>query len=113
MHKLGTACTVWLLVACGGAKAVEPKPVAATTDLHADIETFCSAETAEHVAGGLPDLGPYLEPKLHDTEVKTILLGLKDGKTTISQAQVQIDAVIASEHIAACPTREKLFAPKT
>jgi hypothetical protein len=113
MHKVGTACTVWLLVACGGAKAPDAKPPAATSDLHADVETFCSAEAAEHVAGGLPDLGPYLEPKLHDTDVKKILLGLKDGKVTIPEAQAQIDALVASEHVTACPTRDKLFAPKT
>jgi len=80
--------------------------------LHADVETFCSAEAAEHVAGGLPDLGPFLEPKLHDTEVKKILAGLKDGTTTVADAKVQIDALVAAEGVKACPTSDKLFAPQ-
>ena len=112
MTKLGPACTLWLVVACGGAKAPEAKPAVPTNDEHADVETFCSAEAAEHVAGGLPDLGSYLEPKLHETEVKKLLAGLRAGTTSMDAAKTQLDALVDAEHVAACPTRDKLFAPK-
>lgn len=110
MRKLGPSFFLCLLVACGGAK--KPAPEApATTDLHADVVAFCSPETAEHAAGGLPDLGPFLEPKLHDTAVKKILLGMKDGTTSVADAKGQVDALITAENVPACPTRDKLFAP--
>ncbi len=113
MHNLGALCTLWLVAACGGSKPpATPAPVSPTTDEHADVVAFCSAEAAQHAAGGLADLGPYLEPKLNDTQMKKIVMGMKDGTTGIADAKVQVDALVAAEQVTACPTRDTLFAPK-
>lgn len=110
MIQFGLGCLVALLAACGGSKKPAPQQPA-TTDLHVDVVTFCSAEAAAHVAGGLPELGPFLEPKLHETEVKTLLLGLEAGTTSVAEAKARIDALVTAEHVEACPTRDQLFAP--
>lgn len=102
---------LWVLaVACG--KSAPPQAPADPSLLRADLQTFCSEEAATH-ATGLPDLGPFLEPKLHDTEVAELLHGVRDGTVSLEAFHDRFVALTEEQKVAPCPTLDVLFAPKT
>jgi hypothetical protein len=74
-----------------------------------DLELFCSPEAAAK-ATSLAELGGFLEPKLHDTELKKSLLAVKQNSITIDGLRKQVTAQLATEQITPCPTLS-LFEP--
>jgi hypothetical protein len=68
-----------------------------------DLQLFCSQEAATH-AKSFAELGPFLEPKLHDSDFKKTLLVMKGGGFTIDDFRKQVLLQLANEQIADCPT---------
>jgi len=113
MFKLGLGFVIVAAIACGGSKPKgSPPPTAPAPDLlRVDLETFCSAEAATH-ATGWPELGPYLEPKVHDTDVKKAMFALRDGSLSPAEFISDMRDLATKEHVDHCPTLDKLAAPK-
>jgi len=72
-----------------------------------DLELFCSPEAAAKTKS-LAELGPFLEPKLHDSEFKKTLLLTKTATISIDDFRKQVLLQLAKEQIADCPTMEAL-----
>jgi uncharacterized lipoprotein len=75
-----------------------------------DLMLFCGPEAASK-ATSLAELGGFLEPKLHDTELNKSLLAAKRNAITVDQLRAQVTVQLANEQIAPCPTLA-LFEPR-
>ncbi|HEV7555416.1 MAG TPA: hypothetical protein VGO00_08185 [Kofleriaceae bacterium] len=86
------AALVVVLVACSS-----------KNEQHDDLVLFCSPEAAAK-ATSLADLGGFLEPKLHDTELKKSFLAVKQNSISIDELRAQVTVQLANEQITPCPT---------
>ena len=75
-----------------------------------DLLLFCSPEAASKITS-MAELGAFLEPKLHDTELNKSLMAVKRNAITIDELRKQVTAQLATEQITPCPTLA-LFEPR-
>jgi hypothetical protein len=106
-----TLLLLTLIAGCSHPASHANPPAPAADPLRADLDVFCSPEAAAKTSS-LTELGPYVEPKMHDTELHKALLDLKDGRTSIDQFAAQVRAAMVKAHVESCLTLDKIMAPK-